>query len=87
MRRDRDGKVTLSAGEIGAYTVCPEAWRLRMVQRVKVEKSASAERGEEEHSRWAADVGEMVFLRRAIILVIGLGVLAVIAYLNFGPGK
>ena len=77
----------LSAGEVGAYTVCPEAWRLRMVKRVKVERSASVERGEEMHSRWAADVGEMLFLRRAILLVIGLGVLAVVAYLNFGPGR
>ena len=77
----------LSAGEIGAYTVCPEAWRLRMVERVKVERTASAERGEEMHSRWAADVGEMVFLRRAILLVIGLGVLAIVAYFNLGPGK
>lgn len=63
-RRGAGGKFILSAGEIGAYTVCPEAWRLQKVERVKPAYSETIREGEEAHAEWARTYDKGVLLVR-----------------------
>ena len=81
------GSYILSAGEIGAYVVCPEAWKLSYVDRVKPEKSERAVRGEKLHQEWADNVSESFYLSRLSRLIIMLLTLcALIAFLTVKGG-
>lgn len=81
-RRSSIGKYILSAGEIGAYTVCPEAWRLTAVSPVKTASDkGSSEAGQQLHQEWAAEYDEAVTLGRGIKIVIQLLMLAALVYL------
>jgi hypothetical protein len=63
-RKNSDGKYILSAGEIGAYTVCAEAWRLSNIERVRAPSPASVAEGQHLHSQWAHRYSESVSLAR-----------------------
>ena len=76
-----NGKPIFSAGEVGAYSVCPESWRLSMLDKVKTSKSDAAVRGHELHREWATKVDESVYLSHRIRFVLGLVIAAVCAYL------
>ena len=80
-----EGDTILSAGEIGAYTVCPESWRLKYLARVTPENSGSAREsvkaGDELHRAWVANYDEAMMLSRNAKLVIALILLAIAMYL------
>ena len=78
-RKTEYGKFIISAGEIGAYSVCPEAWRLSMIERVKAIKASSAEQGATLHKAWARSYDDAVFFTHGVKLIIAL-VLAAIAF-------
>lgn len=85
-RKNEYGRFTLSAGEIGAYTVCPEAWRLSNIEKVKVDQSRvdqhiRVQKGNELHKEWAQTVDEAVYLARHAKLIFFLIVLCVAAFL------
>jgi hypothetical protein len=75
------GKYILSAGEIGAYTVCPEAWRLSAVEKVDTLKSKNVVLGIDMHKRWAKGYDEAVYFRREVKLLIILVAVAVVLHL------
>jgi hypothetical protein len=87
MARQNDyGRYILSAGEIGAYTVCPEAWRLANVERVSTRNSSSeqkerVQKGNELHKEWAQNVDEAVYLTRHVKVIIALILLCIAAFL------
>ncbi len=70
----------MSAGEIGAYTVCPEAWRLREVAKVPGIIAKTVEERRKLHKEWASDYDEAVSLVRGAKLVVFLVVLAAVLY-------
>jgi hypothetical protein len=78
-RKTEYGKFIISAGEIGAYSVCPEAWRLSMIERVKALKDASTDRGATLHKAWARSYDDAVFFTKGVKLIIAL-VFAAIAF-------
>lgn len=80
-RKTELGTYILSAGEIGAYTVCPEAWRLSTVERVKSQQSGNVEKGHELHRQWASTYDEALALSRRIRAVVLLLVLTIAVYL------
>lgn len=85
-RQTEYGKFIISAGEVGAYTVCPEAWRLANMERVPAVTSEGdhqhrVKKGNELHKEWAQNVDEAVYLTRHVRLVILLLFLAIAAYL------
>jgi hypothetical protein len=86
-RRNDYGKYILSAGEIGAYTVCPEAWRLAVVERVKTasandeKQQQRVQKGNELHREWAQNVDEAVYLTRHVKVIIALVLLCIAAFL------
>jgi hypothetical protein len=69
-RRSSSGKFIISAGEVGAYTVCPESWRLQTIEKVKTPSTASMEEGKRLHEKWASTYDEASYLRKQAILVI-----------------
>lgn len=75
------GKFILSAGEIGAYTVCPESWRLSTVEKVDTLKSENVKLGIAMHKRWAKDYDEALYFAREVKLLIVLVGLAVLLHL------
>ena len=75
-----NGKHVLSAGEIGAFTVCPEAWRLRMVEKVDAIHAEAIAQGNKLHQEWARKFDESVFLLRGAKLIIALVALAAVVY-------
>jgi len=80
-RRTIYGRHIISAGEIGSYTVCPEAWRLRTVQRVRRSDSPTASAGEKMHRDWAQTYEEAVYLSRSVRVMVLLIILTIIIYM------
>ncbi|RMG41449.1 MAG: hypothetical protein D6719_08505 [Candidatus Dadabacteria bacterium] len=71
------GKYILSAGEIGAYTVCPEAWRLRTVEKARAnDNSESIEHGNRMHQEWVREFDQLIEMRRALKLIIFMAAVA-----------
>lgn len=72
-----EGNFIISASEVGAFTLCPEAWRLKEIARVKVEPSARALEGSKMHRDWALRQEELLYLlhrvRFVLWLVLGAG--------------
>lgn len=73
------GRHIISAGEIGAYTVCPEAWKLKAIAHQKPTKAHSVKTGVELHETWAKDVDELAYLNKTGKIVAFLIVLAAAA--------
>lgn len=80
-RKNAYGKYILSAGEIGAYTVCPEAWRLNQLDEVEAEVSPRAKAGNRLHQEWAEGYEEAAYLNRHFRLIILLILLAISIYI------
>lgn len=79
-RKNEYGKFIISAGEVGQFTVCPEAWRLKMVEQIKTERKAEMERGDELHKEWARKSEHAVELVAGLRMIIALiGVMVVLA--------
>ena len=82
-RKSAYGRYILSAGEVGAFTVCPEAWRLKMVENVKGSRSESSTEGMRLHEEWARTCSEAQSLRKKALAVISLLGLATIIFALF----
>lgn len=80
-RKTEYGKYILSAGEIGAYTVCPEAWRLRILEQVKVRREEATRTGQAMHHEWARAYEEVVYLGKKARLLATLIVSAAVIYI------
>ena len=83
-RKNRDGRIILSAGEVGAYTVCPEAWRLKVLEKIKGPVALSVVAGQELHHEWANKFDESAYLfhriRFVILLLIAATLLAIYSH-------
>ena len=66
---------------MGEYVVCPEAWRLKMLKRVKSPEREDARRGNELHEEWAHGYDESAWLARATKIAATLIVIAVVFFL------
>ncbi len=63
--QQRDGSFIIAAGEVGAYTVCPESWKLKWIDRERpAAGAASTKRGLELHQRWSDLFDEEVLFGR-----------------------
>lgn len=87
VRQTEKGTYIISAGEVGAYTVCPEAWRLQSVLRVKVSKAGDKliKQGRKAHDQWAKKFEDAIFLKRdarRIIYVLLLMILVAFLIMN-----
>jgi hypothetical protein len=80
-RKTEYGKYILSAGEVGAYTVCAESWRLRNVEQVRTSRETSSTDGRLLHQEWAKTYEEFVYLGRKTHLIVVLLVTAAVVYL------
>lgn len=69
-RKNKDGKFILAAGEIAHFTVCPEAWRLSVIEKKETLQDPSHSEGRELHRVWAKDYDESIFFSRSIRLII-----------------
>ena len=79
-RKDEYGRIILSAGEIGAFTVCPESWRLKTVKRIRVKAQRSASTGKELHSQWAKSFEDAVYFSHSIKLILIMIILVIALY-------
>lgn len=80
MRKSTFGKPIFSAGEIGEYTVCPEAWRLKIVDRVKPEDRGDSKKGSNLHQAWAKDCDEAFYFAWVAKFIVLLFMTAVIIF-------
>jgi len=69
-RLNSHGKFILSASEVGSYVVCPEAWRLIVIEGEKTAKSKKTIEGQQQHQKWADDYSESIYLGRSIRIVL-----------------
>ena len=79
-RRNVNGRFILSAGEIGAFCVCPHAWTLRTLHKVAVTPSPDFERGVQLHKAWAKRYEDAVLLGHGAKLIVLLIVMAIMIY-------
>ena len=82
-RKNEYGKYIFSAGEIGEYIVCPEAWRLKIVEGVKAEERKNAKLGVELHKQWAEDYDAAIILTREFKIALTLIICAIVCFLLF----
>jgi len=82
-RLNSHGKFILSASEVGSYTVCPEAWRLTVIEGEVTKSSEKQIEGQIQHQKWAEDYAESVYLGRAARIVLLTVVLSVTLYIMF----
>ena len=65
-RKNKHGHYIIAAGEVAEYALCPESWRLGIVERKERGVSSDAERGVELHDNWAADFLSIALLYRSL---------------------
>lgn len=80
-RKNEYGKYILSAGEIASYTVCPEAWRLKMVENANSIYIDNVKKGRELHQEWSADLDDAIFFTKGTTLILLLISLAILVFL------
>lgn len=89
-RLTKNGDYILTAGEIAAYVVCPESWRLGYFdaankvrsQLIVPEKIRSQMReGEQLHSKWANNLETYVYLLNGLKFICSLTITAIVFYL------
>ena len=80
-RQSNSGKTIISAGEIGAYTVCPEAWRLKNIDRVKIIHANSVEKGDALHKEWARNFSEAEQLSKWVRIIIYLIAVTILVFI------
>jgi len=80
-RKSPSGRYILAAGEIGAFTVCPESWRLKYVERARTIRATTVDEGKLRHREWARDFEEASFLAHRVRLVIFLLMFASMTYI------
>jgi hypothetical protein len=80
-RKNPDGGYIISASEVGTFTVCPESWRLKVMNRTPVEPTPRKDRGEKLHQQWAANIDETLYLIKQIKNVLLLLGFALMIYL------
>lgn len=82
-RKSNYNRYILSAGEIGAYTVCPESWRLSAIEKVKTSHDQSSTRGIELHKSWARSYEDAIYFGRAARALLLLMLLCIAIYIFF----
>ena len=80
-KKTKNGGFIINAGEIGGYTVCPEAWRLWAMANVTPIETSRTHQGRELHREWASNYSEVLQLSRYTKHLLLLLALAVVAYL------
>lgn len=86
-RPNKDGKMIISASEVGTYVVCPESWRLRTVLKAESAKPFSVEKGEALHDQWSDEYNELLTFQRFIRIIGMLLVLALAVFLLLSKHK
>jgi hypothetical protein len=70
-RKNKDGQIIISAAEVGTYTVCPESWRLRVVEGLeRTDDFKTIEMGNQLHNKWAEQNAEAIFFKRGINILL-----------------
>ena len=69
-RRNQYDRYILSAGEIASYVVCPEAWRLKTVEKANLILPDNVREGNKLHKEWAAEVDEAMYFTRGTRVVL-----------------
>jgi hypothetical protein len=82
-RKSDSGKFIISASEVGSFVVCPEAWRLKEIEKCIAKRHQDSPDGTEKHSEWAKNLDYYHFVRRAWPHIILLIILAVISKFIF----
>ncbi len=85
-RKNEDGRFTISAGEIGAYTVCPEAWRLKAIKKARSIRAESVVTGQKLHKEWVTKFEEAAYLKHRVRLVLALLLVAALIYILLRGG-
>ena len=74
-RKNSEGNFIIAAGGVGQYAVCPESWRLKMVERVKRQQGNNAinrSEGERLHSEWSKKVDAAAHLSQGLRFLLAL---------------
>ncbi len=86
-RPNKDGKLIISASEVGTYVVCPESWRLRNLERAKTAKTITASKGVDLHDEWSNEYNELLTFQRFIRILAMLLILALAVFLLLSKHK
>lgn len=71
-RLTKDGNWIISAAEVGTYVVCPESWRLKVIEGLENSELQyeTIEAGNRLHDDWAARHSEELFFRKGIKILL-----------------
>lgn len=86
-RRGDDGVYTFAAGDVGVYSVCPQSWKLKVLDQADdVPSTDAAVRGQRLHKIWSVLLEESLLLSRWIRYLVTMLclVMAVFMFVNQG---
>ena len=83
-RVSKSGKQIFPASEVAEFTVCPNAWFLKRVNRAPILEGPDVERGQELHRAWAEDVEYGFTIGRLLRLLAALFMSATVLMMLLG---
>ncbi len=86
--RSADGKHILAAGEVGVFSVCPQSWKLKSVDRERpLGKRQDVELGKHLHKHWSSVFEESLILSKWIRYLAALVCTALALFLLMRPSR
>jgi len=80
--KTENGRFIIAAGEVGAFSVCPMAWKLKWIDKAKgVSEGNSTGLGQQLHSDWSRAFDEAFELLRSVRYLLASACCAVVAFL------
>lgn len=78
------GKFIISAGEVGAFSVCAESWRLRTFKpKPSTEASPSSRMGRRLHDEWVMNYEDSIALTKGSRILLSSLILAISLFILF----
>lgn len=82
-KRGADGKLIIAAGEVSAFSVCPQAWHLKWNKRaLKPNISSSSELGQKLHEDWSSFFEESLRLAKRVRWLAALVCLMIVVFIT-----
>lgn len=85
--KGQNGRHIISAGEVGAFSVCPMSWKLKWIDKADARQETSVTLGQQLHKDWSVVFEESLILGRWIRILAVLITTAAVVFLLLHPAN
>jgi len=80
-----NGEFIIAAGEVGAFSVCPQAWKLKWIDQVPPDRAPSVDLGQKLHTDWSVLFEESLTLSTWVRYLVVMITCAAVVFLLIHP--